>query len=307
MGDRPLLVATRTELRDALSSSGGRVGLVPTMGALHDGHASLMAAARDEVGTGPVVVSVFVNPMQFGAGEDLDRYPRTLDDDLDVCAREGVDVVFAPSVDEVYPGGEPMVSVDPGPVAETLEGLTRPGHFRGVLTVVAKLFGLVRPDVAVFGQKDYQQLVLIRRMAADLCQGVDVVGAPTLREPDGLALSSRNRFLGPEERLQAVALHRTLRAAADSSGYGVEAARVAARAELREALGVDLDYLEITLPDLSPLPEYFDTDTEARILIAARLGTTRLIDNLPLTIRRTSPTSDSSSDPTSDPTSEVSH
>ena len=294
MDHRPVLASTRTELAEHLAAlarrsgaadpTAGRVGFVPTMGALHAGHASLMAAARAGVGDGPVVVSVFVNPLQFGAGEDLERYPRTLDDDLDLCAREGVDVVFAPSADEVYPGGEPQVSVAPGPLAEVLEGRTRPGHFRGVLTVVAKLFGLVRPDVAVFGQKDYQQLVLIRRMTADLCQGVDVVGAPTLREPDGLAMSSRNRFLEPEQRLQAVALSRTLGAAAEAAGHGVEAALDAARTELRAASGVDLDYLEIRRPDLTPLPETVTTPTEARILIAARVGATRLIDNLPLTI-----------------------
>lgn len=294
MGQRPVLASTRTELaqhlagfsaRSGRGGSGDRVGFVPTMGALHEGHASLMAAARAEIGTGPLVVSVFVNPLQFGAGEDLERYPRTLDDDLDVCAREGVDVVFAPSVDEVYPGGEPQVSIDPGPLADILEGRTRPGHFRGVLTVVTKLFGLVRPDVAVFGQKDYQQLVLIRRMAADLCQGVEVVGAPTLREPDGLAMSSRNRFLDPEQRLAAAALNRTLHAAADAAAYGVEAALDAARTELREAPGVDLDYLEITLPDLAALPAVeVATPTEGRVLIAARVGPTRLIDNLPLTI-----------------------
>lgn len=291
MGQRPVLASTRTELAEHLAAlsrrrgPGPQVGFVPTMGALHEGHASLMAAARAEVGEGPLVVSVFVNPLQFGAGEDLERYPRTLEDDLDVCAGEGVDVVFAPSPDEVYPGGEPQVSVDPGPLAEILEGRTRPGHFRGVLTVVAKLFGLVRPDVAVFGQKDYQQLVLIRRMAADLCQGVEVVGAPTLREPDGLAMSSRNRFLDGEQRFRAAALNRVLHAAADAATLGVDAALDAARAELREALGVDLDYLEITLPDLSPLPETgVETPTEARVLIAARVGPTRLIDNLPLTI-----------------------
>ncbi len=287
MLERPHLVTTRTELADALAQrrrSGHRVGFVPTMGALHDGHASLMRVARDEADGGPVVVSVFVNPLQFGVGEDLDRYPRTLDDDLDLCARQGVEVVFAPSPDEVYPGGEPVVSVDPGPLGDVLEGRTRPGHFRGVLTVVAKLFGLVRPDVAVFGQKDYQQLVLIRRMAADLCQGVRVVGAPTLREPDGLALSSRNRYLGPEERFQAVALHRTLRAASEAARYGPQAALDAARTELRDAVGVDLDYLEITLPDLTPLPDDLAGRTEARAVIAARVGATRLIDNLPLTI-----------------------
>ena len=292
MAQRPSLATTRAELADLLGTADRttgpdhRVGFVPTMGALHEGHASLMAVARTEVGEGPVVASVFVNPLQFGAGEDLDRYPRTLDDDLDVCAREGVDIVFAPAVDEVYPGGEPQVSVDPGPLADALEGRTRPGHFRGVLTVVTKLFGLVRPDVAVFGQKDYQQLVLLRRMAADLCQGVEIVGAPTLREPDGLAMSSRNRFLDDEQRFQAAALNRTLRAAAEAAPHGLDAALDAARAELRVAEGVDLDYLEITLPDLSPVPEDLPTGTatEARILIAARVGTTRLIDNLPLTL-----------------------
>lgn len=257
---------------------------MPTMGALHDGHASLLKVARDTVGVGPVVVSIFVNPLQFGAGEDLDRYPRTLEADLGVCEREGVDVVFAPAVDEVYPGGEPMVSVEPGPLATTLEGRTRPGHFRGVLTVVAKLFGLVRPDVAVFGQKDYQQLVLIRRMVCDLCLGVEVIGAETEREPDGLALSSRNRFLDGEQRREAVALNRTLRAAQHAAPYGIGAALDAGRAELRAARGVDLDYLEITTADLEPLPVPVAPGTEARVLIAARVGATRLIDNLPITL-----------------------
>ncbi len=212
--------------------------LVPTMGALHEGHASLMRTARAST-DGPVVVSIFVNPLQFGAGEDLDRYPRTLDDDLKLCEREGVDVVFVPTVAEVYPQGvstsstNERVSVDPGPLGDVLEGRTRPGHFRGVLTVVAKLFGLVRPDIAVFGEKDYQQLVLIRRMVSDLCLGVEIVGAETEREPDGLALSSRNRFLDDEQRQQAVTLSRTLRAAQQASAHGVDAALDAARDELR--------------------------------------------------------------------------
>ena len=200
----PLVATTREELAAALKdvrAAGGRVGFVPTMGALHDGHASLMTEARTHLAPGDaLVVSVFVNPLQFGPGEDLDRYPRTFDADLERCAGAGVDVVFAPAVDEVYPGGEPQVTVEPGPLGRVLEGSTRPGHFRGVLTVVAKLFGLVQPDLAVFGQKDYQQLVLIRRMVADLCLPVDVVGAPTVREDDGLALSSRNGYLSGEER-----------------------------------------------------------------------------------------------------------
>ena len=283
----PRLATTRTELDAALTArrrAGERVGFVPTMGALHDGHASLMARARAEVGAGPLVASVFVNPLQFGPGEDLDRYPRTLEADLEVCAAEGVDVVFAPAITEVYPSWPPTVTVDPGPLGEVLDGRSRPGHFAGVLTVVAKLFGLVRPDAAVFGQKDYQQLVLIRQMAADLCLGVDVVGAETVREPDGLALSSRNRYLDDEQRLDALALSRTLRAAAEASAHGLQAALDAARAELRAAPGVDLDYLEIRLPDLTPLPEHPAPGTEARALIAARVGTTRLIDNLPLTL-----------------------
>ncbi|MFB9313117.1 pantoate--beta-alanine ligase [Nocardioides plantarum] len=281
----PRLVTTRAELADALGArrrAGERVGLVPTMGALHDGHASLMARARRETGDGPLVVSIFVNPLQFGAGEDLDRYPRTLDADLEVCDEEGVDLVFAPAVDEVYPTWPPAVTVDPGPLGEVLDGRSRPGHFAGVLTVVAKLFGLVRPDVAVFGQKDYQQLVLIRRMAADLCLGVEVVGAETVREPDGLALSSRNRYLDAEQRPVALALSRALRTAATEASYGAAAALDAARAELRAAPGLDLDYLELVLPDLSPLSADPEPGTEARALVAARVGTTRLIDNVPL-------------------------
>jgi pantoate--beta-alanine ligase len=291
MSGTPSVVSSRDELARLLADarSGGRlVGLVPTMGALHDGHASLMRTARERVTrdgrSGPVVVSIFVNPLQFGAGEDLDRYPRTLDEDLKMCEREGVDIVFAPTVEEVYPGGEPQVSVQPGPLGTVLEGKIRPGHFRGVLTVVAKLFGLVRPDVAVFGQKDYQQLALIRRMVLDLNLGVEVVGAETLREYDGLALSSRNRYLDDEQRRQAVALNRVLRAAQEVEHYGPDVALDSARAELRAADGVDLDYLVITDADLGVLPDVVPPGTQARILIAARVGTTRLIDNMPLVL-----------------------
>ena len=284
MTSTPALAHTREELAALLAERSGRVGFVPTMGALHEGHASLLRGARDRVADGPVVVSIFVNPLQFGPTEDLDRYPRTLDADLELCAAEGVDVVFAPSVDEVYPGGDPQVMVRPGPLAKVLEGRTRPGHFRGVLTVVAKLFGLVRPDVAVFGQKDYQQLALIRRMVLDLNMGVEVVGAETVREPDGLALSSRNRYLDPEQRANAAALSSVLRAAQDNAKYGAEGALAAARAELRAAQGVDLDYLVITDPDLGELPPVVPRGTEARVLIAARVGTTRLIDNMPLVL-----------------------
>ncbi|MEP6814235.1 MAG: pantoate--beta-alanine ligase, partial [Marmoricola sp.] len=272
------LAHTREELADALGRS-GQVGLVPTMGALHEGHAALIRTARDNVDAhSTVVVSIFVNPLQFAPGEDLDRYPRTLDADLDICASEGADVVFAPSVDEVYPGGEPLVTVDPGPAASLLEGASRPTHFHGVLTVVAKLFGLVRPDVAVFGEKDYQQLALIRRMSSDLFLGVDVVGAPTVREADGLALSSRNAYLDAEARWAASALSRALFAAQAAATGGSEAVLAAAGAVLRGARGVDPDYLALTAPDLGPAPDR----GEARLLVAAGVGGTRLIDNVAL-------------------------
>ncbi|UMG93891.1 pantoate--beta-alanine ligase [Nocardioides sp. TF02-7] len=297
-GRTPAVARTRAELAEALGPrrSQGSLALVPTMGALHEGHASLVRVARGRAGDdGAVVVSIFVNPLQFGPGEDLDRYPRTFDADLEVCAREGVDVVFAPTVAEMYPGGvptgedSPAVTLDPGPLAGVLEGRTRPGHFRGVLTVVAKLFGLVRPDLAVFGEKDYQQLVLIRRMAEDLCLSgsvgpLEVVGAPTDREPDGLARSSRNRYLDEEQRLQATVLHRVLVAARRDAVYGLERALGAGRAELRAAQGVDLDYFEVRAPDLGELTDDAPPGTPARALIAARVGSTRLIDNTALTL-----------------------
>ncbi len=287
---RPELSPTREDLADRLAPArreGRTIALIPTMGALHEGHASLLRAARDRAGAaGVVVASVFVNPLQFGAGEDLDRYPRTLEADLDVCAEESVDVVFAPAVEEVYPGGDPVVTVEPGPLAGVLEGATRPGHFAGVLTVVAKLFGLVRPDVAVFGEKDYQQLVLIRRMVTDLCLGVEVVGVPTARDADGLALSSRNQFLTGEQRQRAGALHRTLRAAARGARHGVEPALEHARAELGGAQGIDLDYLALTDAELGELSATAGSaaPVTGRALIAARVGSTRLIDNLGLVL-----------------------
>jgi pantoate--beta-alanine ligase len=276
---RPLVARTRAELEAALGETrarGGRVALVPTMGALHAGHAALVDEARSRVDPDDaVVVSIFVNPLQFGPGEDLDRYPRTFEADLEVCREHGADVVFAPSVEEVYPGGDPQVTVQPGPLGDVLEGATRPGHYRGVLTVVAKLFGLVRPDLAVFGQKDYQQLVLIRRMAADLCMGVDVVGAATVREESGLALSSRNVYLDDDQRRLALALSRALRAGADAGPRGAERVLADAAAVLDAAEGVDLDYLALTGPGLEEAPEH----GEARLLVAARVGPTRLIDN----------------------------
>jgi pantoate--beta-alanine ligase len=288
MTSEPLLASTREELQAALEPrrrAGTRIGLVPTMGALHDGHVALLRAAREQADAGAVVASIFVNPLQFGEGEDLSRYPRTLAADLEICAREGVDVVFAPSTDEMYPGGEPVVTVEPGPLGTVLEGAVRPGHFRGVLTVVAKLFGLARPDLAFFGEKDYQQLVLVRRMSRDLCWGVDVLGVPTVREPDGLALSSRNRYLSADERRCASVLSRALRAARAEALAGLAAARSAAARELAEVPSVRPDYLEIRTPDLAEIEEERPSSPiDARILVAGRLGSTRLIDNLPLTV-----------------------
>jgi pantoate--beta-alanine ligase len=285
MSISPVLAETREELATHLAEArrkGAVVGLVPTMGALHDGHARLIKVARERT-PGPVVVSIFVNPLQFGRGEDLDRYPRTLEEDLKVCEREGADIVFIPGLEEVYPGGEPLVTVEPGPLGTVLEGAVRPGHFRGVLTVVAKLFGLVRPGIAVFGEKDYQQLVLVRRMVRDLCLDVEIVGATTQREPDGLALSSRNRYLDPEQRRRAVALSRALVAARAAAGAGPQAALDAARRELGPEAGIDLDYLVVTDADLGDLPDPVPAGTEGRVLVAGRVGQTRLIDNLPLT------------------------
>ena len=277
---RPLVAHTRAELVAALDrvrARGGRVALVPTMGALHAGHAALVDEARSRVAVeDAVVVSIFVNPMQFGPGEDLDRYPRSFDADLEVCHEHGADVVFAPALEEVYPGGDPQVTVEPGPLGSVLEGASRPGHYRGVLTGVAKLFGLVRPDLAVFGQKDYQQLVLIRRMAADLCLGVEVVGAATVREDSGLALSSRNAYLDPDQKRVALALSRALRAGAGAGAAGAERVLADATAVLHAAEGVDVDYLALTDPALGAPPEA----GEARLLVAARVGSTRLIDNI---------------------------
>ena len=287
MMSAPALAHTREELADLLTGArraGEPIALVPTMGALHAGHASLVRTARAATG-GPVVVSIFVNPMQFGPGEDLDRYPRTLEADLEVCAAEGVDVVFAPAVAQMYPGGfshdsvHDGVTVASGALATILDGRSRPGHFDGVLTVVAKLFGLVRPDVAVFGQKDYQQLTLVRRMVRDLCLAIEIVGAETVREADGLALSSRNRYLDAEQRQVALALSRALRAAQERAPYGLPAARWAAMSVLRAEPRLELDYLALTSPDLGEPPE----TGEGRILVAATVGTTRLIDNAPIT------------------------
>ncbi|GAA1375227.1 pantoate--beta-alanine ligase [Streptomyces beijiangensis] len=280
------LVHTAAELR-ALPRTGGRRAVVMTMGALHEGHATLIRTARELAGQGQgqVVVSVFVNPLQFGKGEDLDRYPRTLDADLALAEKAGADAVFAPSADEVYPGGEPQVRVTGGPMGERYEGASRPGHFDGMLTVVAKLLHLTAPDLALFGQKDAQQLALVRRMARDLNFPVEIVGVPTVREEDGLALSSRNRFLSADDRATALALSRALFAARAAAGTGrvptPAAVRAAAHQVLTEA-ALTPDYL--ALIDPSDFTEAADGHTgEAILAVAAKVGTTRLIDNIPLT------------------------
>ncbi|MFZ3595358.1 pantoate--beta-alanine ligase [Streptomyces sp. BH104] len=312
----------------ARTRTGPRV-VVMTMGALHEGHATLIRSARARAGAeGEVVVTVFVNPLQFGAGEDLDRYPRTLDADVKIAEQAGADAVFAPSVDEVYPGGQPEIRITAGPMGERLEGASRPGHFDGMLTVVAKLLHLTRADVALFGQKDAQQLALVRRMVRDLNFDVEIVAVPTVREDDGLALSSRNRYLSPAERRSALALSDALftgrdrhaaqealraraaesptprarakalgkigeaRAAADAHAVATaspgrpSAVLAAARLILDEAKRlqppVELDYVALVDPrDFTDVTDGFEG--EAVLAVAARVGSTRLIDNLPLT------------------------
>ena len=250
---RAAVARTPSELRAALAGRGD-VALVPTMGALHEGHRALLRAARDSGLT--VVMSLFVNPAQFGPGEDFARYPRDEAADVAIAEAEGAAAVFAPAVETMYPEGF-ATAVDPGPLADELEGRARPGHFRGVATVVSRLFGLVRPQRAYFGEKDYQQLVVVRRVARDLALGVEIAGVPTVRDADGLALSSRNARLSPAERDAALALPRAL------ATRDVDAAR-------RALDGLDVDYVEIA-------------DFDPPVLAAAvRVGGTRLIDNVVL-------------------------
>ena len=263
-----------SEVSRALRHTGRRVMLVPTMGALHEGHRALIRAAKRVPGA-VVVVSIFVNPLQFGAGEDLDAYPRTLDADLELLSDEGVEIAFTPTPSAMYPGG-PRTTVTPGPLGNELEAASRPTHFAGMLTVVLKLLQIVRPDRAFFGEKDYQQLVLIRQMVADLNVDVRIVGVPTVRESDGLAMSSRNRFLDPEERELASALSAALLAGRYAASGGAAAVLDAARAVLDEVTPIATEYLELRGPSLEPAPRF----GPARLLIAARLGTVRLLDNI---------------------------
>ncbi len=343
--DAPL--RTAAELRALSRAPNGLRAVVMTMGALHEGHATLIRAARARVGPyGQVVVTVFVNPLQFGVGEDLDRYPRTLEADLRIAQEAGADAVFAPAADEVYPGGEPQVRVSAGPMGERLEGAHRPGHFDGMLTVVAKLLHLTAPDLAFYGQKDAQQLALIRRMARDLNFPVEIVGVETVREADGLALSSRNRYLSAADRAAALGLSKALFAAREAAPLGPAAARKAARGVLDGRTAPDgspvldgrpvpdghtavgdrtaldgggalegrgaldergapadrgtpasrsplddpatraepplvLDYLALVDPaDFTEVPD--DHTGDAVLAVAAKVGTTRLIDNIPL-------------------------
>ena len=273
------LSRTRQETRSWVHScrlAGERVALVPTMGYLHEGHLSLIRRAREVADR--VAVSIFVNPLQFGPNEDYEQYPRDLDRDLDLCSEAGAHFAFAPSVEEMYPGGEPWVNVVPVRGADRLCGASRPGHFAGVLTVVAKLFAIVQPDVAVFGQKDYQELVLIRRMVRDLNLDIEIVSGPIVRDPDGLAMSSRNTYLSPEERTRALALSRALQRCQELYASGERNAEAFRGLLLQiDGPGVELEYGEVVDPDtLDPLEEVREG---AVCAVAARVGRTRLIDN----------------------------
>jgi pantoate--beta-alanine ligase len=281
----PVLVRTRSELASVLAGSTGSRAVVMTMGALHEGHISLVRTAR--AAAEQVVVTIFVNPLQFGPAEDLARYPRDLERDLELLAGAGVDVVFAPDVQEIYPGGEPVVRVSAGDLGSRLEGEHRPGHFDGVLTVVLKLLHLVRPDVAVFGRKDAQQLMAVRRMVADLDVPVQVVTGETVRDEDGLALSSRNAYLGPQERVAARSLNAALVAALAVADRGGEAAdvRAAARAVLDQQQLVVVDYVALVDP-ATALDVPADHQGPALLAVAARVGPTRLIDNVTVSLDR---------------------
>jgi pantoate--beta-alanine ligase len=279
----PVIARTREELR-ALRADirDWPIALVPTMGALHEGHRALIRHAHEVADV--VAVSIFVNPLQFGPGEDLDRYPRTLGEDLEACAEEGVDIVFVPDRAVMYPA-EPEVTVNAGRMGALVEGACRPGHFDGVLTVVMKLLNLVRPTHAIFGEKDAQQLAVIRRMARDLDLPVRIVACPTVREPDGLALSSRNRYLSVPERRTALALSRALRSGAEVAAEGPAAVRQAAQTVLDEAAKADpplrVDYL--TLVDPVTFADVDGAHTGPAVLaVAGRVGTTHLIDNVTL-------------------------
>lgn len=274
------LVKTISEVREEVGrarSSGRSIGLVPTMGFLHEGHLSLMDRCREL--SSYVVISIYVNPLQFGPSEDFDQYPRALESDLALAEERGVDLVFAPDGHELYPG-ELTVTVTPRRLADRLCGLSRPGHFEGVLTVVSKLFGIVQPDLGVFGQKDFQQAVLIRKMVTDLDMPVHIEVAPTVREADGIAMSSRNEYLSADERRRALSISRGLAGAVRSFGSGerdAAAIRQGVLGTLEAAGGVDVEYVEVVSADeLEPVEQ---ADENTVVAVAARVGDTRLIDN----------------------------
>jgi pantoate--beta-alanine ligase len=269
------------EVSRALRRTGRRVMLVPTMGALHDGHLALVRAAKRVPGS-VVVVSIFVNPLQFGADEDLDAYPRVLDDDLALLRGEGVEIAFTPSAVAMYPDG-PRTTVYPGSLGSELEGSARPSHFAGMLTVVCKLLQIVTPDRIFFGEKDYQQLVLVREMVSDLNIDVQVVGVPIVRETDGLAMSSRNRYLNAAQRELAGILSAALLAGSHAAHGGADDALRAAGSVLSEVPAIDVDYLEVRDSALGPAP----VSGAGRLLVAARLGKTRLLDNVAIEIGTT--------------------
>lgn len=277
----PRVITTITEMREASTEvrKRGTISLVPTMGALHDGHLSLIREAR--AACDAVVVSIFVNPTQFGPNEDYARYPRTLDADLELLRQEQVSVVFAPEAGEMYPQGETGTLVEVTPIGDRLDGASRLGHFRGVSTVVAKLFHIVSPDIAFFGQKDAAQVAVLRAMVRDLNFPLRLSICPTVREPDGLAMSSRNRYLTADERKQSLALYRSLMRARDQACSGIRDAR-----RLRDIMergmqnepAAHIEYVEVVDPDtLLPIE---DVSEGALLAIAARVGTTRLIDNI---------------------------
>lgn len=270
-----IIATTKRELVDLVRRAPGPVGLVMTMGALHAGHRRLVDAALADCET--VVVSIYVNPLQFAPGEDFDTYPRQLDKDLELL--EGVDIVFAPSDEEMY-GRDPLVRIDPGEAAKRFEGATRPTHFAGVLQVVAKVLNLVRPDRAYFGQKDAQQLALVRTMVSDLDMGVEIVGVPIVRDDDGLALSSRNAYLSPQERAAALAIAAALAEAtsAGASGASPEEAQRVLSESLASADGVSVDYATIVNPET--FQGVSSTARSGLAIVAARVGPTRLIDNM---------------------------
>ncbi|MEV0336693.1 pantoate--beta-alanine ligase [Nocardia sp. NPDC050717] len=270
----PEVLATITK---TLRGAGRTIGFVPTMGALHEGHLQLIRQAK--LTNQVVLVSIFVNPLQFGVNEDLDAYPRTLDADLELLRYEGVDLVFAPSASDMYPEG-PRTTIMPGPLGAELEGETRPTHFAGMLTVVAKLLNLAHASEAYFGEKDYQQLTLIRQMVRDLNMDAKIVAYPTVREPDGLALSSRNRYLDATQREAALGISAALAAGRHAAGLGPEAVVRAARGVLDAVDGIEVLYLELRDSNLGPAPE----NGNARLLVAAKVGTTRLIDNAPIVL-----------------------